>query len=56
MLQMTRRFTFQNRIFGNDAFGITVAPGVDHAFVLALIVIVDYVYLHKDKSTTTTEE
>ncbi|CAK9215650.1 unnamed protein product [Sphagnum jensenii] len=56
LAQMTPRFTFQNRIFGNDAFGITVAPGVDHAFVLALIVIMDSVYLQKHKSTTTTEE
>jgi len=46
MFQVMRRFTSKNLRFGNESFGVTVSPGGDHAFVLALIVIMDSVYLH----------
>lgn len=46
MFQVMRRFTSKNLRFGTESFGVTVSPGGDHAFVLALIVIMDSVYLH----------
>jgi hypothetical protein len=46
MFQVMRRFTSKNLHFGTESFGVTVSPGGDHAFVLALIVIMDSVYLH----------
>ncbi|KAH9536355.1 hypothetical protein CY35_17G103200 [Sphagnum magellanicum] len=46
LAQVMRRFTSKNLRFGNESFGVTVSPGGDHAFVLALIFIMDSVYLH----------
>ncbi len=48
ILQMTREITLLNMAVGKDTFGVTVFPGGDYAFVFALIVIMDAVYLHKD--------
>jgi uncharacterized protein YxjI len=46
--QMTREITLVNMAVGKDTFGVTVFPGGDYAFVFALVVIMDAVYLHRD--------
>jgi uncharacterized protein YxjI len=47
--QVTRQITFTNLLIDKDTFGVTVFPGGDYAFVIALLVIMDVIYLHKDK-------
>jgi uncharacterized protein YxjI len=49
LLQVTRQITFTNLLIDKDTFGVTVFPGGDHAFVIALLVIMDAIYLHKDQ-------
>ncbi|PKU74468.1 protein LURP-one-related 15 [Dendrobium catenatum] len=39
--RMHREYTVKNIVLGKDAFGITIYPNVDYAFVVALIVILD---------------
>ncbi|KAH8933663.1 hypothetical protein BDL97_18G041800 [Sphagnum fallax] len=47
--QVTRQITFTNLLIDKDTFGITVFPGADYAFVIALLVIMDAIYLHDDQ-------
>ncbi|CAA7389305.1 unnamed protein product [Spirodela intermedia] len=39
--QMKKKYTVKNVILGKDSFGVTIYPNVDHAFIVALIVILD---------------
>ncbi|XP_016652534.1 PREDICTED: protein LURP-one-related 10-like [Prunus mume] len=39
--QMHKKSTVQSVLFGKDNFMVTVYPGIDHAFIIALIVILD---------------
>ncbi|KAK8952044.1 Protein LURP-one-related 15 [Platanthera zijinensis] len=39
--RMNRQYSVKNIVLGKDAFGITIYPNVDYAFVVALIVILD---------------
>lgn len=38
---MNREYTVKNIVLGKDAFGVTIYPQVDYAFVVALIVMLD---------------
>jgi uncharacterized protein YxjI len=49
LLQVTRQITFTNLLIDKDTFGVTVFPGSDYAFVIALLVIMDAIYLHNDQ-------
>jgi uncharacterized protein YxjI len=49
LLQVTRQITFTNLLIDKDTFGVTVFPGGDHAFVIALLVIMDAIYLHNNQ-------
>jgi uncharacterized protein YxjI len=49
LLQVTRQITFTNLLIDKDTFGVTVFPGGDYAFVIALIVIMDAIYLQNDQ-------
>ncbi|KAJ3669423.1 hypothetical protein LUZ60_011373 [Juncus effusus] len=42
--KMHLKHTLTNMITGKDAFGLTVYPNVDFAFVVAIIVILDEIY------------
>ncbi|XP_008799837.2 protein LURP-one-related 15-like [Phoenix dactylifera] len=48
--QMSRKYTVKNIVLGKDTFGVTVYPNVDHAFVVALIVILDEINRDRDGS------
>ncbi|BBH06328.1 Protein of unknown function D [Prunus dulcis] len=39
--QMHKKRTVQSVLFGKDNFMVTVYPGIDYAFIIALIVILD---------------
>jgi ABC-type Fe3+-siderophore transport system permease subunit len=41
LLQVTPQITFTNPLIDNDTFGVTLPPGGDYAFVIALLVIMD---------------
>lgn len=41
ILQMHKKHTVSSVLFGKDNFSVTVYPGVDYAFIVALIVILD---------------
>lgn len=51
MKQVTRQITFTSAILDKDTFGVTVFPGVDFALVLALVVIMDEVFLHDNSDS-----
>ncbi|CAA7389312.1 unnamed protein product [Spirodela intermedia] len=36
-----KKYTVKSMILGKDSFGVTIYPNVDHAFIVALIVILD---------------
>ncbi|KAL6002934.1 hypothetical protein ACLOJK_023156 [Asimina triloba] len=40
---MCKKYTAMNLVRGKDAFGVTVYPNVDYAFIVSLIVILDQV-------------
>lgn len=46
--QMSKQYTVKNAILGKDAFGVTVYPNVDYAFIIALVVILDEIENNKD--------
>ncbi|KAG0490553.1 hypothetical protein HPP92_007416 [Vanilla planifolia] len=39
--RMNRQYSVKNIVLGKDAFGVTIYPYVDYAFVVALIVMLD---------------
>jgi len=39
--QMRRKYSVSQVLLGRDTFAITVNPGVDYAFIAALVVILD---------------
>ncbi|PKA54062.1 Protein LURP-one-related 15 [Apostasia shenzhenica] len=41
--RMNREYTVKNIVLGKDAFGVTIYPRVDYAFIIALIVLLDEV-------------
>ncbi|XP_004302600.1 PREDICTED: protein LURP-one-related 10-like [Fragaria vesca subsp. vesca] len=41
LAQMHKKHTVSSVLFGKDNFSVTVYPGVDYAFIVALIVILD---------------
>lgn len=45
---MSKQYTVKNAILGKDAFGVTVYPSVDYAFIIALVVILDEIENNKD--------
>jgi hypothetical protein len=49
LLQVTWQITLTNLLIDKDTFGVTVFPGGDYAFVIALLVIMDAIYLHDDQ-------
>ena len=40
-LQMHKKHTVTSLLFGKDNFMVTVYPGIDQAFIVALVVILD---------------
>ncbi|KAG9454714.1 hypothetical protein H6P81_007618 [Aristolochia fimbriata] len=46
--QMSKRYTAKNIVLGKDAFGVTVYPNVDYAFIIALIVMLDEINKDRD--------
>ncbi|KAL2509931.1 Protein LURP-one-related 15 [Forsythia ovata] len=46
--QMHRKHSVQSVLLGKDTFGVTVYPNVDHAFITALVVILEEV--NEDRS------
>lgn len=50
--EIKRRVANANSIAENDTFGIIVQPGVDHAFIAALIVIMDEIHREQDHNST----
>ena len=40
-LQMHRKHSVTSVLFGKDTFCVTVYPNVDHAFIVALVVILE---------------
>lgn len=38
---MRRKYTVSQVLMGRDTFTVTVYPGVDYAFIVALVVILD---------------
>jgi len=46
LLQVTPQTTFTNPLIDKDTFGVTVFPGGDYAFVIALLLIIDAIDLH----------
>ncbi len=49
LLQVTRQITFTNLLIDKDTFSVTMSPGGDYAFVIALLVIMDAMQLHNDQ-------
>jgi len=50
LLQVRPQATFTNAPIDEDTFGVTVFPGGDYAFVIALLVIaLDAIYCHNDQ-------
>ncbi|KAM3737856.1 hypothetical protein ACB098_09G087900 [Castanea mollissima] len=47
--KMHKKYTVQSILIGNDNFIVTVYPNIDHAFIVALIVILDEI---NNSSTT----
>ncbi|GLJ38517.1 hypothetical protein SUGI_0784930 [Cryptomeria japonica] len=47
LAQMKRRYTITNVLLGKDTFAVLVQPGVDYAFIIALIIILDEI--NKDR-------
>ncbi|KAG0457695.1 hypothetical protein HPP92_022852 [Vanilla planifolia] len=45
--KMSRHYTAKNIVLGKEAFGISIYPNVDYAFVVSLIVILDEI--NKDR-------
>ncbi|KAG0452196.1 hypothetical protein HPP92_025836 [Vanilla planifolia] len=45
--RMSRHYTAKNIVLGKEAFGISIYPNVDYAFVVSLIVILDEI--NKDR-------
>ncbi|KAH9309841.1 hypothetical protein KI387_037752 [Taxus chinensis] len=41
LAEMRRKYTVKNVLLGKDTFAVIVQPGVDYAFVIALIIILD---------------
>lgn len=39
--QMHKKHTLESIVLGKDSFEVTVYPNVDHAFVLALVIVLD---------------
>jgi len=46
--QMRRKYTASNVLLGRDTFAVIVNPGVDYAFIVALVVILDEI--NKDEA------
>ncbi|XP_010256975.1 PREDICTED: protein LURP-one-related 10 [Nelumbo nucifera] len=46
--QMHKKHSIQSMILGKDSFMVTVYPNIDHAFIIALIVILDEINQDKD--------
>lgn len=44
---MSRQYELTNVLLGKDTFGISVYPNVDHAFIVAIIVILDEIHREK---------
>ncbi|XP_068644497.1 protein LURP-one-related 10-like [Aristolochia californica] len=46
--QMNKKYTAKNIVLGKDAFGVTVYPYVDYAFITALIIMLDEINKDRD--------
>ncbi|KAJ8650831.1 hypothetical protein MRB53_003854 [Persea americana] len=46
--QMYRQYTGKNILLGKDAFGVTIYPNVDYAFIVSLVVILDEINKDRD--------
>jgi uncharacterized protein YxjI len=40
-LQMEKNDTVRSYLIGKDHFNVTINPNIDHAFIVALVVILD---------------
>lgn len=50
--EMRRKYTVSQVLMGRDTFTVTVYPGVDYAFIVAIVVILDEINKEKDAAVT----
>jgi uncharacterized protein YxjI len=43
-LQMEKKDTVRSLLIGKDHFNVTINPNIDHAFIVALVVILDAIW------------
>lgn len=48
LIQMSRKYSVTNVVMGKDAFGVTICSNMDHAFIVALIVILHDINKEKE--------
>jgi uncharacterized protein YxjI len=46
-LQIDRRFSVVSALLGKNSYSVTVNPGIDYAFVVALVVILDEMHYQR---------
>lgn len=47
-VQMHKKHTLQSVVLGKDTFSVTVYPNIDHAFITALVVILEEIDEDRD--------
>jgi uncharacterized protein YxjI len=47
VLQIDRRFSVVNTLLGKNSYNVTVNPGIDYAFIVALVVILDEMHYQR---------
>ena len=46
-LQIDRRFSVVSALLGKNTYSVTVNPGIDYAFIVALVVILDEMHYQR---------
>jgi uncharacterized protein YxjI len=46
-LQIDRRFSVVSALLGKNTYSVTVNPGIDYAFIVALVVILDEMHFQR---------
>ena len=47
-MQMHKQHKVKNIVLGKDAFGVTIDPNVDYAFIISLVVVLDEINKDRD--------
>jgi uncharacterized protein YxjI len=47
VLQIDRRFSVVNTLLGKNSYSVTVNRGIDYAFIVALVVILDEMHYQR---------